>query len=68
MSLEEEKLRKYITMKVDSLGVIAYKEVRYISIPDLINYLDNTAIEFEKAKDEHGVKILNELADILSKA
>jgi len=55
-------------MKVDSLGVIAYKEVRYISIPDLINYLDNTAIEFEKAKDEHGVKILNELADILSKA
>ena len=55
-------------MKVDSLGVVVYKDIRYISIPDLISYLDSTAMSFEKVKDEHGVKILNELADILSKA
>lgn len=54
--------------KPNPLDVIIYKKIKYISIPDLIFYLDNTALEFEKAKDDHGVKLLNKLADILSNA
>ncbi|MEI7942930.1 MAG: hypothetical protein WCH76_07200 [Candidatus Riflemargulisbacteria bacterium] len=50
------------------LKTLTYDNVKYICISDLINYLDNCALEFEKAKDDQGVKTLNELADVLSKA
>ena len=49
-------------------NTIIHNKVKYISIPDLINYLDNTAMEFETAKDTRGVEVLNKLADILNNA
>ena len=51
-------------MKADT---IVHNNIVYISIPDLINYLDNTALSLESVKDKHGVELLNKLADVLSK-
>ena len=41
--------------------------VRYISINDLIYYLDSNALECENKKDVRAVEVLNQLADILGK-
>ena len=49
------------------INTITYKGVKYISINDLTSYIDNTAMEFEKVKNEYAVKLLNELAEVLSK-
>ena len=53
--------------KTNTLNVIEYDKVKFISVPDLIQYLDDIAMDFEQAKDAAGVEILNKLADILSK-
>jgi hypothetical protein len=49
------------------LNVVEYDKAKYVSVSDLIQYLDNTAMDFEKTKDTCGVDVLNKLADVLSK-
>jgi len=49
------------------LNIIEHDKIKYVSVSDLIQYLDNTAMEFEVAKDTCGVDVLNKLADVLSK-